>query len=138
MLPEDKGLLGADIVCLEVLALGPSIRFAGIADGRAKVIYHKYRKDIKPLLTAEETEKSMIQAVIREGMRTTLEAKLGECEYVFAKYKNVKRVTVPLRPPTIAEGTHGILMISMEVQSNHESILEDKVLPYLAKTRISL
>lgn len=82
MLPEDKGLLGADIVCLEVLALGPSIRFAGIADSRAKVIYHKYRKDIKPLLTSEETEKSMIQAVIREGMRTTLEAKLGECEYV--------------------------------------------------------
>ena len=80
----------------------------------------------------------MIQAVIREGMRTTLEAKLGECEYVFAKYKHVKRVTVPLRPPKIAEGTQGILMVSMEVSSDHENILEEKILPYLTKTRFSL
>lgn len=136
---EGKVLLSADIVCLEVLALDSSIRFAGIANSKATAIHHKYRQDIKPLLTLEETEKSMVQAVIREGMRTTLEARLGECEYVFAKYKNVKRVTVPLRPPTIAEqGIRGILMISMELQSNHEFLIEDKVLPYLTKTRISL
>lgn len=131
-------MVNADEICSEILALDSKIRFAGHANVKGPVTHHRYRADIKPLLTTEETSKSMLQAVIREGMRTTLEAKLGQCVYSFAKYKNVKRVTVPLRPPTMGDGMHAILMISIEVDANHDMILEDKALPYLARTRINI
>ena len=67
-------MVNADEICSEILALDSKIRFAGHANVKGPVTHHRYRADIKPLLTTEETSKSMLQAVIREGMRTTLEA----------------------------------------------------------------
>ena len=128
----------AEQTCFEVLALDSNIRFAGIADLKGSTVFYKYRSDVKPLLSPEEASKSILQAVIKEGMRSTLENKLGECIYSFAKYKNVKRVTLPLRQPTVNGGTPAILMISLEVTTNHDTIVEEKVLPYLAKAQVTI
>lgn len=119
----------------QVLALDKSIRFAGFADLKGTKIRYKYRKDVKPLLSPEETERSMVQAVIRSGMRGTLEDKLGECTYVLGIYEKVKRITIPLRPPVVVKG-HGILMISLDIDSDHDDVLARKVLPFLEKIRL--
>lgn len=124
--------------CHEVLALDRNIRFAGMANSTGSMMEHQYRADLKPLLSLDETNKSMLQAAIREGMRSTLEDKLGQCQYVLALYRKVKRITISLRPPTIKEGSRGILMISMDLSADHDAILLDKVLPFLEKSRIDL
>ena len=83
----------------EILSLDRQIRFAGMANSTETATYHEYRPDITPMLSLDETNKSMLQAVIREGMRTTLEGRLGECKYVCALYKKVKRITIPCARP---------------------------------------
>lgn len=121
----------------QVLALDKSIRFAGFADLKGAKIRHRYREDVRPLLSPEETERSMLQAVLRSGTRSTLEDKLGECVYVLGTYKKVKRITIPLRPPVIVKGDGGgILMISLELDSDHDGIPAAKVLPFLEKARL--
>lgn len=117
----------------QVLALDASIRFAGLADSKGTKAYHKYREGLSPLLSPEETDKSMLQAVLRNGMRSTLEDKLGQCTYVLGVYKKVKRITIPLYPPVAKE--RGILMISLDLDSDHDNILVRKVLPFLENAR---
>jgi hypothetical protein len=117
-----------------VLAIDTSIRFAGLADSKGTKAHHMYREGLKPLLSPEETDKSMLQAVIRNGMRSTLEDKIGECVYVLGVYKKVKRVTIPLHPPVVKE--RGILMVSLDLDSDHDTVLAGKVLPFIEKARL--
>ena len=121
--------------CHEILSVDKQILFAGMTNSTGTATYHEYRHDITPMLSLDETNKSMLQAVIREGMRTTLEGRLGECKYVFALYKKVKRITIPLRPPSVKGGSHGIAMISIELAADHESVLA-KVLPFLERMQL--
>lgn len=59
--------------------------------------YHEYRPDITPMLSFD---KSMLQAVIREDMRTMLGGgRLREYKYAYAFYKKVKRITIPCARP---------------------------------------
>ena len=120
----------------QVLALDASIRFAGLADSKGTKAYHKYREGLKPLLSPEETDKSMLQAVLRNDMRSTLEDKLGQCMYVIGMYKKVKRITIPMYPPVAKE--RGILMISLDLDSDRDDIIAKKVLPFLENARLDL
>ena len=81
--------------------------------------------------------KSMLQAVLRSGTRITLEDKLGECAYNLSLYKKVKRITVPLRPPTVGR-PNAILMISLDAKADHDAVIDDKILPFLQKARLEL
>lgn len=129
-------MAGAEEFCSSVLALDDAIRFAGVANADGTAVRFKYRAGLTPLLSAEETAKSMLQAVLRSGTRFTLEDRLGECLYTISIYKKVKRVTVTLRPPTITDKRYGILMISMDNSASHDAILGGKVLPFLQKARL--
>jgi hypothetical protein len=123
--------------CADVLSLDDSIRFAGVADSTGTSMHFVYRKGLVPLLSPEETAKSMLQAVLRSGTRITLEDKLGECAYNLSLYKKVKRITVPLRPPTVGR-SNAILMISLDAKTDHDAVIDDKILPFLQKARLEL
>ena len=45
-----------------------------------------------------------------------------------------KRVTIPLRPPVVK--SRGILMISLELDSDQDRILAGKVLQFVGKARL--
>lgn len=129
-------MAGADEFCASVLALDGAIRFAGVANADGTSVRFKYRAGLTPLLSSDETVKSMLQAVLRAGTRFTLEDKLGECLYTISMYKRVKRVSITLRPPTVSDRRYGILMISMDNNTDHDAILGGKVLPYLKNARL--
>lgn len=129
-------MTGADEFCTSVLALDASIRFAGVANADGTSVRFKYRAGLTPLLSSDETAKSMLQAVLRSGTRFTLEDRLGECMYTISIYKKVKRVTITLRPPTVTDRRYGILMISMDNSTDHDAILSGRVLPFLQKARL--
>ncbi len=129
-------MAGADEFCASVRALDSAIRFAGVANADGTAIRFKYRASLTPLLSSDETVKSMLQAVLRSGTRFTLEDRLGECLYTISMYRKVKRVTITLRPPTINDKRYGILMISMDNSTDHDAILGDKILPFLRKARL--
>ncbi len=93
---------------------------------QGKLVAAEYRKGIVPLLTKEESELSVTQSILRMGMRSTLEAKLGKTVFAFAIYEKVKRATIPVHDA----GKH-ILMVSFDVGADHERIIMGKILPLL-------
>jgi hypothetical protein len=111
-------------VCKEILGMNEAVRFAGIADNLGKIVAYEYREGLAPLMTIQESEMSVIQSVIRMGLRKMHEAKLGRTLYAVAAYEKVKRATIPL-----ADGS--FLMISFDIPSDHESIILRQVLPLI-------
>ncbi|MFL6495907.1 MAG: hypothetical protein ACJ703_05710 [Nitrososphaera sp.] len=120
--------------CQLILGVDESIRFVGIATLTGAILATRYRANLIPLLTQEETASSIQNSLWRMGSRRNLEEKLGKTLYVIATYEKLKRATIPV-------GLDGksILIISFERESDAESIVRNKILtiikPYGAINR---
>jgi hypothetical protein len=113
-------------ICKQILELDKTIRFVGIASIEGKLIAQEYREGLESLLSKEESELSVMQSIIRMGTRKVLEDKVGKTIYAFALYEKVKRATMPL-------GDSNILMVSFDIEANHEYIILNKILPLVRK-----
>jgi hypothetical protein len=119
-----------NILCKRIIELDRGIRFVGVADHIGKLIAYEYRKGHQPLLSKEETERSITQSAIRMGTRKTLEHKLGKIVYAFAMYEQVKRATIPID----GEEKDKILMISFDIGVEHEPIILKKIIPLIEES----
>jgi hypothetical protein len=109
--------------CQLILGLDESIRFVGIATLTGAILAMKYRANLIPLLTQEETASSIKYSVWRVESRRALEEKLGKTLYVVATYEKVKRATIP-----VGQEGQSILIISFDIESDAESIIRNKIL----------
>lgn len=114
-------------ICNEILELDSSIRFAGIANKMGKLVAAKFNREVKVLLTRDEIEANVINAVLRMKTRDDYEQRLGKTIYTFALYEKVKRASIALNKG----GDYSLLMVSFEVAADHESIILHKILPRL-------
>jgi hypothetical protein len=115
-------------LCKQILQLDKTIRFVGIASIEGKLIAQEYREGVQSFLTKEESELSVLQSIIRTGTRKVLEEKVGKTIYAFVLYEKVKRASMPL-------GDSNILMVSFDIEANHEDIILNKILPLVSKER---
>jgi hypothetical protein len=109
--------------CHLILELDGSIRFVGIATLSGAILATKYRANLIPLLTREETASSIKDSVWRMESRRDVEEKLGKTLYVIATYEKVKRATIP-----VGKEGQSILIISFDSASDPESIIRNKIL----------
>jgi hypothetical protein len=109
--------------CQLILGVDESIRFVGIATLTGAILAMKYRANLIPLLTQEETASSIKYSVWRVESRRALEEKLGKTLYVVATYEKVKRATIP-----VGQEGQSILIISFDNESDAESIIRNKIL----------
>jgi hypothetical protein len=109
--------------CQLILGADESIRFVGIATITGAILAMKYRANLIPLLTQEETASSIKYSVWRVESRRVLEEKLGKTLYVIATYEKVKRATIP-----VGQEGQSILVISFDNDSDAESIIRNKIL----------
>lgn len=111
-----------------VLPLDKSIRFCAVSNKLGYIIASKYRKDLKPLMTFEETERYALFATIRHSTRQVWEGKIGKVRYTLTRYELLVRVTVPLA------NSH-LLLLSLDADAkNVDSIMMDKVMPVIEKS----
>jgi hypothetical protein len=68
-------LVDLNDLCKQILQLDKSIRFAGVANMKGKVVAEAYREGLVPLLTKQETELSALQAIVKMATRHALEEK---------------------------------------------------------------
>ena len=115
-------------ICGQILSVDNSIRFVGIANNMGKVVAHRFREGVTPVLTFEELEGSAIKSVLRMKTREDYEAKLGKATYTFTLYEKVKRASIP-----VEHQDYALLMVSLEKQANHEDIILNKILPVMQK-----
>lgn len=120
--------------CREILANNQSIRFAGIANHLGSLIATVYRRDLVPLMTKEETLQYSIQAVLRAATREDFESKIGRLEYSIGKYEKLIRATVPIILGN-SETKRYYLLLSFDSDSDATSIIDKKVLLYIAKNK---
>jgi hypothetical protein len=79
-------------LCKRILQLDNSIRFAGVADMKGKMVAEAYKEGLVPLMTKQETELSALQAIVKMAIRRALEKKkLGKTIYAFALYEKLER-----------------------------------------------
>ena len=109
--------------CQLILSADESIRFVGIATITGAILAIKYRANLVPLLTQEETASSIKYSVWRVESRRVLEEKLGKTLYVIATYEKIKRATIP-----VGQEGQSILVISFDNDSDAESIIRNKIL----------
>jgi hypothetical protein len=106
-----------DKLCKDILNLAPDIRFAGICDDTGEIKYGGQREGVTNLLSSDETKRSNLQALARWGLRNSLAPKIGNGRYAMAEYEKIKRITFPLE-------NHHLLLITTEVNANHNKIIE--------------
>ena len=109
--------------CQLILGVDESIRFVGIASLNGAILALKYRANLTPLLTQEETTSSIKYSVWRMDSRRILEEKLGKTLYVVATYEKLKRATIP-----VGQDGQSILIVSFDIESDVESIIRNKIL----------
>ena len=109
--------------CQLILGVDESIRFVGIATLNGAILAMKYRANLIPLLTQEETAASIKYSVWRMESRRMLEEKIGKTLYVVATYERLKRATIP-----VGQDGQSILIISFDIESDVDSIIRNKIL----------
>ena len=109
--------------CQLILDADESIRFVGIATLTGAILAMKYRVNLTPLLTQEETASSIKYSIWRMESRRGVEEKLGKTLYVIATYEKLKRATIP-----VGQDGNSILIISFDNGCDVESIIRNKIL----------
>ena len=127
----DKAEQRLDSLCSRIIESDNTIRFVGISTKTGTQIMSRYRKDLIPLLTPEETEKLAIESVLRMNTRKDFESKLGKPIYSFTIYQKVKRVTIALE-----DIEYPILITSFDIEADHENIIVNKILPLVNEERL--
>jgi hypothetical protein len=93
-----------------------------------KTIKVAYRRGSDHLLTPDESDLSTIESVLRMTTRGDLKSKLGKPIYSFTLYEKVKRATILLD-----NDEYPVLMVSFDIEAEHESLIKNKLLPLLKR-----
>lgn len=113
-----------DELCKQILRSDDSIRFVGLADKYGKQVAVNYRVGLIPYLNQTESEIYSVDAVMRMNSRKEMESRLGKVIYSFTLYEKLKRATI-----YIGNIDYPVLMTSFDIQSDHDSIILNKIIP---------
>jgi hypothetical protein len=116
-------------VCEEVLAKHSSIRWTAIVNKNGVILAQKARKEAKLLLSEEENEEYAATAIARQKTRGKFESKIGKLVYAFGRYELLHRATLPIN-----ENYYLLMTLDVE-EKNFDSIIIDKILPVITKSR---
>lgn len=119
-----------DDLCNQIMQSDDSLRFVGIADKYGKQVAVKYRNGLVPYLNQTESEIYSIDTVMRMNSRKEMESKLGKVIYSFTLYEKLKRATI-----YIGNNDYPVLMASFDTQSDHDNIIQNKILP-IVRTKL--
>jgi hypothetical protein len=111
-------------LCRQILQSDDNIRFVGIADKYGKQVAANYRDGLIPYLNQTESEIYSMDAVMRMNSRMELESRLGKVIYSFTLYEKLKRATI-----YSGNIDYPVLMTSFDIQSDHDSIILNKIIP---------
>ncbi len=96
-------------ICDEILECDKKIRYVGIYDYGE--LYDKTRPGLTSILSKEETELSLSQAIYRWSTRKKTAEKIGRPIFALAKYEKIYRITIPI-------GGAGLILITTELDAD--------------------
>jgi hypothetical protein len=115
-------------ICEQIIELDKCIRFAGFATNAGKIIACKYRKDVIPFLTLDETQLSFIDSALMMRIREAREPRLGKVICSIVLYEKVTYATI-----LVNSEDYPILMTSFDKKTTDlESLILHGILPLLS------
>jgi hypothetical protein len=117
-------------ICDQIIEVDRCVRFAGFATKTGKLIACKYRKDLIPLLTLDETQLSFIDSALMMKIREAREPKLGKVICSIVLYEKVTYATI-----LVNSEDYPILMTSFDKENRRtdlESLILHRILPLLS------
>src|SRR5690606_20673000 len=121
-----------DDFCKHVLQKDHFIQSAGISNHLGHLMAMAYREGLVPLITEDETSRYAVQAAIRTATRETFETKMGELQFSISRYGRLVRATIPIK----SSGKNKLLLLmSFDVDAEADSIINKKILPYIAENK---
>ncbi len=105
-----------DILCKEILAIDPNVRFA-VAFREGERLGGGYRDNVSSLLSPEEVNTSLSYACQRWETRKNLAHRIGKAKISITEYEKVKQITLPVDEKTL-------LLVSLETNVDHFRVVE--------------
>ena len=112
-----------------MLAKHASIRWTGIVNKNGVILTQKNRKGVELLLSEEENEEYAATAIARQKTRGKFEPKIGKMVYSFGRYELLHRATIPIN-----DNYYMLMTLDVE-EKNFDSIITDKIMPVITKSR---
>jgi hypothetical protein len=116
----NKTIMNYSKLCSLILGIEPQIRGVFVYHYNGELLGGGMRDDTESYLPSEEMTKSIYNTILRWKTRKSLYPFLGLGKYSITKYEKVTRITLPL-------DDHSILVVGMEVEMDHDIII-DKIL----------
>src|SRR5215467_13625483 len=116
-------------ICEQIIELDKCIRFVGFATNAGKIIACKYRKEVIPLLTLDETQLSFIDSALMMRIREAREPKLGKVICSIVLFEKVTYATI-----LVNSEDYPILMVSFDNKNpGPQSLILHEILPLLSR-----
>ncbi|HKZ61120.1 MAG TPA: DUF6659 family protein [Nitrososphaera sp.] len=80
--------------CSNILAISPSIRYAGIMNKFGRTLAGGLRKGVVPMLKQDEARNEYFIEATRNRLRKNFEKSIGLTEYTFTENEKVKILTI--------------------------------------------
>ena len=106
-----------DKLCMDVLAIDSSMRFATVYTENGDVVGVGMRRDKESLLTPEEATMSLYYSKHIFEIHENLFHIIGKEKYTMTEYARVKMLSVPLQDDNL-------LLVSIETKGDHFKIID--------------
>lgn len=108
-----------ELLCDNIFALSPNIRFVGVINGMGDLVAGGMRKGVQSMEDKESSSKLYLEFALRSEMRKDQDAEFGKTIYSFSEREKIKFAVFPLLQ------SH-LLMVSIEKkETNHNGLIEN-------------
>ena len=80
-------------ICDAISGISPYIRFVGVVGENGKLLAHKRRPDLEPLLDEKDTQYQFSHIAIKTDLEAFFDENLGEVEFVWEERKKVQTIS---------------------------------------------
>jgi hypothetical protein len=81
------------LICENIAAISPYIRFVGIISEQGKLIAHKRRADLEPLLDEKSTKYQFSHIAIKTDLESFFDENLGQVKFVWEEREKVQIIS---------------------------------------------
>ena len=81
------------LICDNIAAISPYIRFVGIISEQGKLIAHKRRQDLEPFLDAKSTKYQFSHIAIKTDLESFFDENLGKVQFVWEERERVQIIS---------------------------------------------
>ena len=94
------------------------VRFVTICNLNGEIVQSKHQPGITNVLTPEESQNSLKQAINSWKSRDKLSGKIGKGQYALVVYEKMKRITMPL-------GENHLIYLTLDIDGGHNDVIDD-------------